>query len=328
MTTIHMETEQVRNVARQLDQWAANLLSSGAALRSTSGRLSIAWQGGRSESFLSNFRTLMRNYEMQVQQLQNLALRVSREVDEWQSADSTGTSAWKDLGRFAPAILVAGSTVPFLLGQTQEKFDWFKPSSEVIKGALKILKKVPYDSELRQSWKGIGRLINAAGGNLKGGWVGRMDGLGHIIKSPAVQKLAPYGLGVAGDLLKGDRWDHAFGSEAIETAAEWGLPMAIGGAIGGIIGGVAGAAAGGGGAIPGAAAGAAAGAMIGVAVYAVYQSALAIGSIFAAGLQIGGANNEAIWLQNTVDKWDFGENIGNGVYDGIYNYATGEATSR
>jgi len=87
-----METEQVRNVARQLDAWAANLLTSAAALRSTSGRLSVAWQGRNAESFNGGLRNWLRDFEAQAQQLQNLSLRASREADEWESADRT--SEW------------------------------------------------------------------------------------------------------------------------------------------------------------------------------------------------------------------------------------------
>jgi uncharacterized protein YukE len=79
-----METERVREIASQLDQKVLDFLSKESTLRSASGQLSGAWRGGRSERFLSNLRALLGNYETQVQHLQDLALRVSREVNEWE----------------------------------------------------------------------------------------------------------------------------------------------------------------------------------------------------------------------------------------------------
>ncbi|MDI6770679.1 MAG: WXG100 family type VII secretion target [Anaerolineales bacterium] len=87
MTTLHMETEQVRQAAQRLGNIAAQMLTAASALRSTRGRLSVAWQGGRAEGYQQSLRDLIRRYENQLQGLEDLALRVSREVDEWEAAD-------------------------------------------------------------------------------------------------------------------------------------------------------------------------------------------------------------------------------------------------
>jgi uncharacterized protein YukE len=321
MGTIHMEIEQVRAIARQLDQWAASLLSNGDSLKSTSSSISIAWQGGHSDDYQRKLGSLLKNYNSQIQEIHNLVCRLSREVEEWDQADSNGTGAWNNFGKNIPAIMTAGLT-PIVLNQTQGIFDWYKPGSEILKRGLDLLKKMPYDSEVHQSWEGIGRILNNFVGNQKAGWVGGMNKLGHIIRSPVVSKGVPYGLGVVGDLLDGNRWDRAFGSEAIEGVADWGMPIVIGGAIGGVVGGVLGLGAGGVGAIPGAVAGAAAGAKIGVAVYGVYQGVIAAGHIFSGALQVGGYGSQGLWLQNNLESLDFGEKIGDGLYDAIYNFAT------
>jgi hypothetical protein len=168
------------------------------------------------------------------------------------------------------------------------------------------------------SWKGIGRLMNIGVGNLKGGWVGKMDRLGDILQKPASKIGVPilgYGLGIAGDRFKGDNWGRALGSEAIETGADFGLPILIGGAVGGLIGGAAGFLAGGVGAIPGAVAGAQFGATAATTIYAAYQGILAVGYVFSAVEQLNGNEQQALELQNNLDKLDFGENIGNSIYD-------------
>ena len=45
MSALHMETERVRQAARQLERWASSLLSSASFLRASSGRLFLAHQG-------------------------------------------------------------------------------------------------------------------------------------------------------------------------------------------------------------------------------------------------------------------------------------------
>ncbi|GEM_PF-6341794 len=320
MTKIHMETDQVRLVASSLNQKVDDLLDCESALKRAASKASSAWYGSRrATNYHKGFKSWLTSYKNQIAQLENLVLRLSREANEWEIADRSNN--WDKI--CLPPPVMNANAISSLPTGGPKKFDWYKPSKSLTEKVLEILDKVPYDSTIRGSWKGLGRWVNEAlEKNLKAGWVGKMDRLGHIVRSPAVQKGAPFALGVVGEFLKGDHWDRALGSEAIETAAEWGLPMAIGGAIGGIIGGVAGAAAGGVGAIPGAMAGAATGAKIGVVVYKAYQGVLAAASIFSGMLEVSGNSNEAIWLQNTIDKYDFGENIGNGVYDGIYNYAT------
>jgi uncharacterized protein YukE len=92
MTTIHMDTEHVRETARLLDQWAADMDSKGTGLRAALGELSGAWRSTKAESFQNNFTNWLRNYESEVEQLLNLALRVSREAEQWETIDGQGAT--------------------------------------------------------------------------------------------------------------------------------------------------------------------------------------------------------------------------------------------
>lgn len=87
MTTIHMETERVRETARLLDQWVTELYTKGATLKTASGMLSAAWLGSGAEDYHRTFNSWIKEYESQTQQLEDLTLRVSREADEWESVD-------------------------------------------------------------------------------------------------------------------------------------------------------------------------------------------------------------------------------------------------
>jgi uncharacterized protein YukE len=99
MGTIHMEVERVRMTARQLDQWAASLDAYGHTLQTITNRVSMAWQGGHSDDYMRKLRTLVKNYNAQVQMFQTLALRLSREVDEWELADGNSHSWLRNFGR-------------------------------------------------------------------------------------------------------------------------------------------------------------------------------------------------------------------------------------
>lgn len=87
MTTIHMETEKVRAVAKKLDIDASAMLSSLGQARSSASRLRFAWQGGDADDFNNEMHRLIKSIESQVVALQNLSVRVSREVDEWSTKD-------------------------------------------------------------------------------------------------------------------------------------------------------------------------------------------------------------------------------------------------
>jgi hypothetical protein len=210
----------------------------------------------------------------------------------------------------------SGQSTSIKTSQIRKEVDWYKLGVIPITETIRWSKEIP--------WKSVGRFINNnLVGNMRGGWVGGMDILGNIIKRPIVKEGLPKVLGLVGDLIKGDNLDRAIGSEMIEAAADWGLPIMIGSAVGGFIGGAAGLLGGAGvGAIPGAVAGAAFGTKAGVAIYAGYQSVVNAGYVFSVGEQIIGNEQQALDLQNSLDKLDFGEYIGNKVYDTAKDFVT------
>lgn len=87
MTTIRMNTEAVRDLARQLDLRAMEMDHQRAALRSACARLAWAWQGSTAAHFRHDFNDWLRRFQAQVDQLDQLAMRAAREVDEWEQAD-------------------------------------------------------------------------------------------------------------------------------------------------------------------------------------------------------------------------------------------------
>lgn len=275
MTIIHMDTERVREVARQMSQSAADMLSKGDTLRTMSGALSAAWQGGRSEEVLREYNAFLRAFDSRIKELQELALRLMREVDEWELTDGSGVKAP------IPNGIASSGPKPGGSAQAGEEFSWYKVGGSAIEPGLELLKKIPYDSKTRLSWKGIGRWLNTALGNEKAGWVGKMDRLGHILRSPIVTEGLPLGLDMYGDLLDGDNWQRAVVSELIEFATEKGIyaiPV-VGGAFAG------------------------------------YQFFLSAGHLLTGGFEMLGMHDTAVWLQSGLEFIDFTDRFGDAIYD-------------
>ncbi|MCA9934555.1 MAG: WXG100 family type VII secretion target [Ardenticatenaceae bacterium] len=85
------------------------------------------------------------------------------------------------------------------VGDTKEGFSTSKFIKEVIpNGADKFLRLT--DLLTYRQFRAIGRFINAyILDNARGGWVGKMDGLGHILRSDLVKDGVPLGLGILFD---------------------------------------------------------------------------------------------------------------------------------
>lgn len=256
MSVLHMETEEVREVACRMDEWARILWSRGEDLQSTSALLSQAWQSDEADRFLQQFNSWLECYRVQVEQLQSLACRLSRKVAEWEEA--------------------AASLV-------QIRFDWVKAIAGFAESPLKLLKSIPYDSTLRVDYRDIGRLLNTLVGNQKAGFVDFMDRVGHLVKTPVVQYGVPLALGIWADYQDHHDWKHAIGSEVIEFGIDIGLM-----------------------AIP----------YVGQA-YMVYKGVLAVGHLLSVGLELGGHQEVAVRLQNSLERIDLPERVGDAIYDFI-----------
>lgn len=185
------------------------------------------------------------------------------------------------LSSAAGAAALAGS-----ISSVQKGFDWKEAVDSVVgfgsdKSLELVAKKFTY-----QDYKSIGRFINLkVVGNQRGGWVGRMDELGHIIESPWLQKGVPFGLGVVLDEDFGSNNARAIAGEVATGAAAL---------------------------IPG----------IGLVLLAsdIVQVGVALG---AGGAEILGYPDTAAQLQNAFKVVDLGgyvEEIGEGVYDTAQNW--------
>jgi len=300
MTTIHMDTEKVRNTAMLLSNWAEELSDSANSMRTISGRLSNVWQGPRVETFTGNLRAWVTQVESQAEQLQTLATRVSREADEWLLVDSNGSDSWRNISRTPASLLDSGTGGERSSGEggAGNSFDWWVGSLAIGTGVIDIAKDL---EDLKISEYGdIGRGINWLLDTPRGGWVNRIEDTGRLIKSNEFLKsnafkygaeVVGFGGAVAGGFLEGESWDKAvvtgtmdyLAGKAIEKTVEYLIPGAG-------------------------------------EVMLAYDGALLAGRLAAGGMDLIGMHAEAAWLQNTLDVIDI-STYTEKLNDAIFDYA-------
>jgi uncharacterized protein YukE/sporulation protein YlmC with PRC-barrel domain len=106
---IHMETEQVRDLASRLNYMVENMEAQVAYLSNCAYRLSAAWQSPQSVRYVSELRKNIRNLEGKVDQLRNFSLRVNREVDEWEQVAASFGWRFREVAQ-SPSIASGSAT--------------------------------------------------------------------------------------------------------------------------------------------------------------------------------------------------------------------------
>jgi hypothetical protein len=91
-----MDTEQVRAVARQLDQVAVEIQQEIMALGSKLRALN--WQSPSRDRFVGNFADLQKRIQLCAERGVALGLRASQEVDEWERVDGDFVAELPELG--------------------------------------------------------------------------------------------------------------------------------------------------------------------------------------------------------------------------------------
>jgi len=272
------------------------------------------WVGQGANAFFAEmdgkiFPTMQRLVSA-LEQAQTVTLQVKEVI---QQAEEEAAEPFKGGGNTLDITTKNGASISGEVGASiknnNKSFNWWNFTGSAVDATSKILEKaqkIPYED-----YQSIGRLINNVIGNKKGGWVDKMDELGHQIRGTEGKRLgsALDGLsilaGIGGDLSDGYGLDKAiitsvaeygagklleFGTEKLVTM---GLTKLGGKALY---------------AVP----------YVGE-VMMVYDGAIIVGNLAAGGLELAGFHDQAKWLQNTVDKVDINQYIGKGL-DKAYDY--------
>lgn len=142
MTTLHMETENVRSVAKQMMQTGEDTMQSLSVLNRSMLDLQSSWQGGGSQEFGEELKKIVSALNTQTELLVELAGRVEREAAEWEQADlnSLGGGLGNTAGSYSsstgatygvPSFFV-GVLLPNLPAWIRKWLDGFFPQPPVI----------------------------------------------------------------------------------------------------------------------------------------------------------------------------------------------------
>lgn len=100
MAYLHMDTDDVNDLANRLARAANEIVDTANALKRSANRLDARWSGGRSDFVIRQIHAAARSAEYAANDANRLGRRVRAEVDEWLEADRTG--AGRVLGAVAP----------------------------------------------------------------------------------------------------------------------------------------------------------------------------------------------------------------------------------
>ncbi|MBT7782419.1 MAG: hypothetical protein HN741_05835 [Anaerolineae bacterium] len=297
-----METGNVHEAARKIDYAVSELEMKPRRMRGVASNLKSAWRGRKASKMASELKQHAKVLGEEVANLSFLAQRVRNEINEWEAADSLGAANWNSREFYETFTFQDNETNT----QDEDEFNWLGWSGAVGGGGAGVVVDVLRDAQKvpLKDYKSVGRTINKLIGNQRGGYVGKMDKLGHLVKSvddDALKKMEyagigfSFGMGVWDDLSDGDNAFHAVFSEGLETALNIGIKTGIKYLI------------------PGA----------GTAML-IYDASLLAGRLVAGGMEVFGFHDEAVWLQNAIDVIDIGtytDKIGDGVSDFVENAA-------
>jgi len=126
MTTLHLQTETGYQTASALKQYAAQALEEAQALQRAIQNLSSAWQGGGQVEFSHEATVLTNRIQEHIFELQSLAERLQREVQEWEEVDRRGASSLRGTGAYS---IQQAYVLPFTggLGDTAFYNSYFLP---------------------------------------------------------------------------------------------------------------------------------------------------------------------------------------------------------
>jgi len=324
-----MDTEYTRDLARKLGREILEFQNSLSALRRQIPKLSGAWNSPAANDYIREANALIKALEVDIDRLEELRRLLNFEIDQWIQADTDGGSTSPgqfavsigggvrtdlrfhiddyELFLYGGLGIAGGITAGYnyetiwgvmhssfgIGGSTAHPFDWGAWRGDMFNHAINYgenvvgtgLRNAPYEK-----YKDVGRFINQHWHkSARGGAVGQWDKIGHIAKSPAMQK---WGIPFVGDtvsgLVEGESVQQAVLSGGISASIKYLIPG------------------------------------VGTAVM-VSDGVQLVGDLASGILKFTGNEETAAWLQDTMDYVDLGgyvEGISDGIADFVLNPET------
>jgi len=154
MTIIHMETEQVEDLARKLMRSATDFYDKGDAFRHSAQRLQSNWSGGRSDRITGQMRNVSNQIHSLADQMDDLADLTRREYQQWLEVDGSKKSffsIYKDNVKYNWQKGIEDLTKIGAVGYIVSKFHTIptRPNSVPIHGPNWLLKSIGMNPHAR-----------------------------------------------------------------------------------------------------------------------------------------------------------------------------------
>ena len=284
--------EQIANRFRQQTDETQHLIHT---VQQSMGLLEQGWEGQAANKFFQEMHQELLPACQRLAKTLNISSQTILNIsDLLRQAEEEAASPFRERADILGILGDANNNTGQVGNDQAKRFNWWDFGGDISSGTSNIIN---YASNVRyRDFKSIGRFINQLVGNKRAGWVGRMDDLGHMLKSPLVQKLGKglEGLslfaGIGEDRAAGFSWEKAIITETAELVTTGLLRKGLY-------------------AVP----------YVGQAMM-IYDGALLLGNLAAGGLQSLGFEGAATSLQNFVDAVDVDQYIGKG-YDWVYDKA-------
>ena len=223
MSTIHMKTEHVEEVAFKMNWVDLQMSTKPGKLKGLANALSGAWQGGQAAQFAGELLQASNIVERQNSDFQRLMTRLRNEVNQWIDVDNAGASRLAEIGveTTGPLPLSMGtsnaspstqsSSVPSTSQAASQGFDWLSWSGSLVSVVGEAGKALPKVGKVFEgSIASMGFSVVGVGFNI---WEDREQGeswsksIGSSLITGAISLAPPvavYELGLAGaDLIAG-----------------------------------------------------------------------------------------------------------------------------
>ncbi len=97
MDLIHIETEEIRDVARVCETALIDWDDAYSIIRTAAFRLEAGWQGGSADTFQADLQNWLRIMAEEVNLLDRLARMLARQADDWEELDQRWSGAYRDM---------------------------------------------------------------------------------------------------------------------------------------------------------------------------------------------------------------------------------------
>jgi WXG100 family type VII secretion target len=96
MDYLHVETETLREVGREIDRGGLDTLNQEYDIRSLANRLEANWQGGSAQDFLEELREWITGMERAMDELDRLGRILVRQAEAWEESDQRWTGVYRE----------------------------------------------------------------------------------------------------------------------------------------------------------------------------------------------------------------------------------------